>query len=207
MQLGSALFCGAQPQECWLDEDLVRQLPALPAEPPADARRWLDAFYVAVVCRQPDRVNRLCQVPLEALQRDDSVDAYVLHWIDTLQTYCSDRPINDTVDKLIATMEASAPRSLTHAPKDFVDLIDYQPAALFHRLITRDRDAFAEALAEALDHHKTYWRDSAAPRAQVALGPLAMACLAYDYEFPFETEQPYLPRYLLNRERIETIPG
>ncbi|MFJ9848076.1 Imm49 family immunity protein [Streptomyces sp. NPDC101150] len=52
-----------------------------------------------------------------------------------------------------------------------------------------------------------YWGDSAAPRARVALGPLAMASLAYDYGFPFETKQPYLPKYLLNRERIETIPG
>ncbi|MFG2140948.1 immunity 49 family protein [Streptomyces sp. NPDC048650] len=207
VQLGSALFTGAQPQECRLGDDLVRQLPAVPAEPPADARAWLDAFYLAVVCRQRDRVDGLCRVPLEVLRQDDSVDAYVLHWIDTLQTYWSEGPTDDVVKKLLATMETSAPDAVVRAPKDFVDLIDYQPVALFHRLVTRDHDAFAETLAKALAHHGGYWGDSAAPRARVALGPLAMASLAYDYGFPLAPNQPYLPAYLLNRERIEAIPG
>ncbi|GAA1937300.1 hypothetical protein GCM10009837_74420 [Streptomyces durmitorensis] len=207
VQLGSALFTGAQAQECRLGEDRVRQLPATPAAPPADARAWLDAFYVAVVCRQKHRADRLCEVPLEVLRQDDSVDAYVLHWIDTLRTYWAERSMDDVVGKLITTMETSQPASLTHTPKDFADLIDYQPVALFHRLVTRDHDAFAEALAEALAHHGTYWGDSAAPRARVALGPLAMAGLAYDHGFPVALKQPYLPTYLLNGERIEEMPG
>ncbi|MGW7072119.1 immunity 49 family protein [Streptomyces sp. NPDC054872] len=207
VQLGTALFAGARAQECRLGEDIVRQLPAIPAAPPAQARAWLDAFYAAVACRQTERADRLCQVPLEVLRQDDSVDAYVLHWIDTLQTYWSERNMDDVVAKLLATMETSHPESLTHTPKDFADLIDYQPVALFHRLIARDHDAFAKALAEAVDHHRSYWGDSAAPRARVALGVLAMASLAYDYGFPVAMPQPYLPTYLLNRERIEEIPA
>ncbi|MGW7464632.1 immunity 49 family protein [Streptomyces xantholiticus] len=207
VQLGTALFTGAQPQECHLGGDLVRQLPAVPAEPPADARAWLDAFYAAVVCRQSARIDRLCQVPLAVVRQDDSIDEYVLHWIDTLQTYWAERPMDDVVEKLLTTMTTSAPDAVTRAPKDFVNLIDYQPVALFHRLITRDHEAFAEALTEAVAHHATYWGDSPAPRARVALGPLAMASLAYDYGFPVDLEQPYLPTYLLNRERIEKIPG
>lgn len=207
VQLGSALFTGAQAQECHLGEDIVRQLPATPAAPPADARAWLDAFYVAVACRRRARADRLCQVPLDVLRQDDSVDAYVLHWIDTLQTYWAERPMDDVVAKLLATMETSQPQSLTHTPKDFADLVDYQPVALFHRLLTRDHDAFAEALTEAVAHHGTYWGESAAPRARVALGTLAMASLAYDYGFPVALPQPYLPTYLLNRERIEEMPG
>ncbi|WP_367048105.1 immunity 49 family protein [Streptomyces sp. Je 1-332] len=135
----------------------MRQLPATPAAPPADASAWLDAFYVAVACRQQARADRLCEVPLEVLRQDDSVDAYVLHRIDTLQTYWSERPMDDVVAKLLDTMKASHPESLTHAPKDFSDLIDYQPVALFHRLIARDHDAFAKALSEAVAHHGTYW--------------------------------------------------
>ncbi|MEU6331471.1 immunity 49 family protein [Streptomyces sp. NPDC047049] len=206
VQLGSALFTGTQPHECHLGETPALQVPAIPAEPPADARAWLDTFYLAVVCRQRDRIDRLCRVPLEVLSQDDSVDAYVLHWIDTLQTYCSKRPMDDVVEKLIATMETSGRDVVARAQRDFVDLIDYQPAALFHRLIARDHDQFTEALNEALAHHGRYWGDSTAPRAQVALGPLAMASLAYDSGFPV-APQPYLPKYLLNRERIETIPG
>ncbi|MER6352623.1 immunity 49 family protein [Streptomyces sp. NPDC001634] len=208
VQLGSALFTGSQPQECHLGEDLAVQLPAMPAEPPADARAWLDALYLAIVCRQMDRISRLCEVPPTRLREDDSVDEYVLHWIDTLQTYFSpDRSSMDgVVETLVATMQTSGPDGVTHAPLDFVNRIDYQPVALFHRLIARDHDAFAKALAEALSDHGGYWGESAAPRAQVALGPLAMASLAYDYGFPIDPKQRYLPTYLLNRERIEEIP-
>jgi hypothetical protein len=206
LQLGSTLFTGAQPQECRLGEDLVRQLPALHAEPPADGRAWLDALYLAIVCRQQDRISRLCQVPLAALRQDDSVDAYVLHWIDTLQTYFSSRPMDDIVERLLATMQTGMPDAVTRAPKDFVNRINYQPVSLFHRLITGEHDAFAKTLTEALAEHRGYWGESTAPRAQVALGPLAMASLAYDREFPLSPTQPNLPTYLLNRKRIEDIP-
>lgn len=63
------------------------------------------------------------------------------------------------------------------------------------------------ALAEAVAFHRSYWGESAAPRAQVALGLLAVASLAYDHGFPFALPQPYLPTYLLDRQRIEEIPG
>ncbi|MFH8517491.1 immunity 49 family protein [Streptomyces gelaticus] len=208
VQLGSALFTGARPQECRLGEDLVRQLPTTPAAPPADARAWLDALYLAIVCREDDRIRRLCQVPLETLRQDDSVDMYVLCWIDTLRTFFSGRDSMDgVVEKLVATMKASGPDEVTCAPMEFVNAIDYQPVALFHRLIARDHDSFAETLAEALAEHGAYWGESAAPRAQVALGALAMASLAFDYGFPVAPDRPHLPRYLLNRERIEQIPG
>ncbi|MCT7356001.1 immunity 49 family protein [Streptomyces sp. 15-116A] len=208
VQLGCALFTGARPQDCTLGEDLVRPLPATPAAPPADARAWLDALYLAIVCREWERVRRLCGVPLEALRQDDSVDTYVLHWIDTLRIYFSERDSMDgVVERLLATMNTSGPEDVTHAPMEFVNAIDYQPVALFHRLIARDHDAFAKTLAEAVAEHGAYWGESPAPRAQVALGPLAMACLALDSGFPVATDLPHLPLYLLNRERIEPVPS
>ncbi|MBO0918815.1 immunity 49 family protein [Streptomyces laculatispora] len=208
VQLGSALFTGAQPQDCRLGEDLVIELPATPAAPPADARAWLDALYLAIACREGDRIQRLCQVPLETLRQDDSVDAYVLHWIDTLQAYFSeDHSMDRVVEKLVATMEASGPDHMTHAPMEFVNAVDYQPIALFHRLVARDHDTFAKTLGEALAEHRAHWGGSAAPRAHVALGPLAIASLAFDYGFPIDPAQSHLPQFLLNRERIEEIPS
>jgi hypothetical protein len=65
--------------------------------------------------------------------------------------------------------------------------------------VTGDREAFAEALAEALAHHERYWSDATGPRSRVALGPLALACLAFDSEFPVDSKSPYLPRFLLDR--------
>ncbi|MFF2732654.1 immunity 49 family protein [Streptomyces sp. NPDC058008] len=208
VQLGSALFTGARPQDCQLGDDVVRRLPATPAVPPADARAWLDALYLSIVCRQEERIHRLCRVPLETLHQDDSVDAYVLHWIDTLRTYFSGHgSMNEVVEKLVATMETSGPGETSHAPVEFVNGIDYQPIALFHRLLARDPDTFASTLGEALTEHAAHWNGSAAPRAHVALGPLAMASLAFDQGYPIAPAQPYLPLFLLNRERIEEIPS
>ncbi|MEU5810003.1 immunity 49 family protein [Streptomyces sp. NPDC047718] len=207
VQLGCALFTGvAEPMECHLGEDLVTRLPALPASPPADARAWLDAFYLAVVCRQEERIDRLCGVPMERLREDDSVDEYVLHWIDTLQTYFARRNMDEVVDKLVATIRTSMPERIARAPRDFVNGIDYQPVALFHRLVTGDRDAFAQALAEAVTEHAGFWGPSQAPRARVALGPLAIAALAHENGFPVATDHPHLPVYLLDGKRIEHIP-
>lgn len=95
--------------------------------------------------------------------RDDAVDAYVLHWIDTLRAYILRAPMNDVVDKLTATLQTSLPQELTHAPADYVDLVDHPPAALFHRILTRDPRAFIRALTEALAHHTAYWGSSPAP--------------------------------------------
>ncbi|NXY93781.1 immunity 49 family protein [Streptomyces sp. BR123] len=206
VQLGCALFTGTEPVECYLGEDVVTRLPALPAAPPADARAWLDAFYLAVVCRQTERIDRLCEVPMERLREDDSVDEYVLHWIDTLQTYFARRSMDDVVDKLLATIRTSMPERIARAPKDFVNRIDYQPVGLFHRLITGDREAFADTLAEAVAEHAGYWGPSRAPRARVALGPLAMAALAHDHGFAVAADHPHLPVYLLDGGRIEHIP-
>ncbi|MFD9634221.1 immunity 49 family protein [Streptomyces violascens] len=126
-------------------------------------------------------------------------------WIDALQTYLSNGPMDNTVQALTAAMKTSMPDAVTHAPKNFINQIDYQPFALFHRLITGDHAGFATTLTQALKDHADFWGESTAPRARVALGPLAMASLAFDRDIPFDRQQAHLPIYLLNRERIEDI--
>lgn len=216
MQTGSALFRTATSHqgtvECRI-ADRVLLLPATGPGPAADARAWLDAFYRAVVCREQDRLTLLCGVPLDDLRRATPLDAYVFHWIETLRAFWLRRPMDDVVQHLIATMETSHPHVATRTPSDFLNLIDYQPAALLHRLIAGDPDAFSEALTEALAHHERYWSDrpaeadGAAPSyRRVALGPLAMACLAYDAGFPVDEKSPFLPRHLLNRGWLGEFP-
>ncbi|MFF3494238.1 immunity 49 family protein [Streptomyces sp. NPDC002795] len=199
-QRGTTLFAHAK------DGEPAEEDAELGAEGDA-ARAWLDAFYLTLVTRDRERTTRLCQVPLDTLRGGAPVDDYVPHWIDVLQSHWLRRPVDDVVDLLVTTIKASHPDTATLAPKDFLNLVDYQPVALFHRLLTHDHEAFGEALAESLVQHAGYWGDSQAPRARVALGPLALACLAYDMDFPVRTDLPYLPRYLLNRQRLEVAPG
>ncbi|MFK4069822.1 immunity 49 family protein [Streptomyces sp. NPDC029674] len=211
MQTGSALFRTATSHqgtvECRI-ADQVLSLPATGPVPAADARAWLDAFYLAVVCREQDRLILLCDVPMDDLRRATPLDAYVFHWIETLRALWLRQPMDDVVQHLIATMETSHPHVATGTPSDFLNLIDYQPAALMHPLVKGDREAFSKALAEALAHHERYWTGRTdgtadaggdAPYSRVALGPLAMACLAHDWDFPVDEKSPFLPKHLLNR--------
>ncbi|WP_343242434.1 MULTISPECIES: immunity 49 family protein [unclassified Streptomyces] len=214
MQTGSALFrttvATEGTVECRITDRTLR-LPATGPVPGADARAWLDAFYLATVCREQDRLTLLCNVPLDDLRRAAPADAYVFHWIQTLRAFWLRQPMDDVVQHLIATMETSHPHVATRTPGDFLNLIDHQPAALMHRLIAGDRDAFAKALAEALEHHERYWSDrsgaaTTALYSRIALGPLALACLAHDSDFPVDDTSPYLPKHLLKRDWLGEFP-
>ncbi|MEV0977445.1 immunity 49 family protein [Streptomyces sp. NPDC049915] len=178
MQEGSALF-------------------ATPDAPRGDGRAWLEAFWLALVCREGERLTRLSQVPVERLHRAGEADDYLFHWIGTLQAFVLRRPMDEVADRLVTTIQTSDPQVATRTPGDFLNLVDYQPIALFHRFIARDQEKFATVLAEALAHHGRYWEGSGDPRALVALGPLALASLAYDAGFPVDTSSPYLPTHLV----------
>ncbi|MEJ8643160.1 immunity 49 family protein [Streptomyces sp. MS1.HAVA.3] len=77
----------------------------------------------------------------------------------------------------------------------------YPPLNLFYRYLSQESDLFNEALAEALTWHKEYWTaDEARCRSGeglVALGPLAIACMARDAGMPIDVESEYLPKELL----------
>ncbi|UCA48076.1 immunity 49 family protein [Streptomyces sp. WA6-1-16] len=210
MQLGDALFATTLPHtgpvECRIGDRVVA-LPATGPSPQANARAWLDAFWFALVCRERDRLSRLAQIPLDDLRRaDPKQDAYLLHWIDTLQAYWRGASLDDIAQKLIATMETSDPKVATGTEPALLNQIDYQPAALFHRLITGNREAFAEILTEAVTLHDHYWSDSPDPRSHVALGPLALACLAHDGDFPVDATLPRLPKHLISRAWCGEFP-
>jgi len=86
------------------------------------------------------------------------------------------------------------PRSLT---------VLYPPLNLFLQFLKRDQDQFNAALVQALQLHKEYWTADEDGRlstdGDVALGPLAIACLAYDVGMTIEVESEYLPKHLLQR--------
>ncbi|MEU6842104.1 immunity 49 family protein [Streptomyces sp. NPDC046716] len=206
LQLGTALFTATQEVTTRLGERELT-VPATGPEVRGDARAWLDVFWLTLVTRERERTERLCQVE-PGTPRDERTpaDDHVRHFADTLRAYWLRRPVDEVVEKLAAAMDASHPKTATLAPKDFVNAVDYQPIGLFHRLLTQEDDRFTALLAQALEEHRGYWAGSTAPRSRVALGPLALACLAYDGELPVGTDQPFLPRHLLDRGRLEAIP-
>ncbi|MFE1476231.1 immunity 49 family protein [Streptomyces cyaneofuscatus] len=212
LQLGSALFAVTGVQDGSVECRINRKLRTIPATGPmstADAGTWLSAFWLAVICRDQDRMTQLSEIPLERLRSPEgSYDEYIYRWVDTLQSWWLRRP--DLADKLIATIEASDPAVARIAPQDLLQAVLYPPINLFYHYVRNDRDGFAPALADALKLHKTYWtlnEDRAKDiDGSIALGPLAIACLAYDAEFPLDIESDYLPKHLLQRTWIGEFP-
>lgn len=212
MQLGSALFAVTGESEgiveCRIDHK-VRNLRAVGSLSTADAGTWLQAFWLAAICREPDRMTQLCEIPLERLRSPEGqYDEYIYHWVDTLQTYWLRRP--GLVEKLTATLQTSNPSVAHIAPRDLLDGVLYPPINLFYHLVRNDREGFSSALIEALKLHQAYWtlteERAADIDGSIALGPLAIACWAYDGEFPIEVESEYLPKHLLQHSWLGEFP-
>ncbi|MEU1451104.1 immunity 49 family protein [Streptomyces avermitilis] len=212
MQMGSALFAVTGTSEgvveCRINRK-PRTLPALGPQSTADAGNWLTAFWLAVICREQERMTQLCEIPLERLRSPEGqYDEYIYHWVDTLQTYWLRRP--GLVEKLTATFEASDPTVARVAPRDLLQGVLYPPINLFYHFVRRDEAGFSPALVEALKLHQVYWtlneERATDIDGSIALGPLAIACLAYDGEIPIEVESEYLPKHLLQHSWLGEFP-
>lgn len=203
MQVGTAAFAAASITEGRIETRIDHEMRTINATGPqfyANAGNWLTSLWLVLVCRDQQRMDQLCQVPLDLLRASGAEgDEYVFHWVDALQTYWQERP--GLPEKLTAAIEQSHPDIATIAPRDLLQLVLYPPINLFYKFFRKDHDGFNEALVKALELHKTYW--NAPERAGdiaglLALGPLAVACLAYDAGFPIEVESDYLPIRLLD---------
>ncbi|MGE9697719.1 MULTISPECIES: immunity 49 family protein [unclassified Streptomyces] len=215
MQLGSLYFrLGAPGAVEPVVERVARVERSVPL-PVEDQRRrpnfgyWLDAFYLAVVCRDGARANALCEVPV-ALMREAPFhfDEYLPNWVGALQSYCVGRA--DLGEKLTAAIQLSDPSALRVVDGDMMNKVLYPPINLFYLFLRNKRDEFGPALVDALKLHKAYWsadEDTAKNTAGFfSLPLLAMACLARDAGFPIDVESPYLPRFLLSGEWVGEFP-
>ncbi|MFE6271641.1 immunity 49 family protein [Streptomyces goshikiensis] len=212
MQLGTALFAvtGASEGtvECRINGS-VRTIPVIGPQPYADAGNWLLAFWLAVICREQERMTQLCQIPLEQLRSPGGeYEEFFYHWVDVQQTYWLRRP--GLVEKLIAAIETSNPETASTVPRDMLQGLLYPPINLFYHFVRKHEEGFSPALVEALNLHKAYWTQNEERAVDidgaVALGPLAMACLAYDGKLPIGVESDFVPKYLLEHGWLGEFP-
>ncbi|MFF9058385.1 immunity 49 family protein [Streptomyces sp. NPDC014882] len=213
MQVGSALFASATAPEgstveCMIGHE-VRTIPAVGITHFVDAGTWLDAFWLAVVCRDQVRMTQLCQVPIETLRASGAVfEEYVYHWVDALQTYWLERP--GLGDKLVAAFDGTDPDRLRFMDRETMLKVLYPPINLFYRFVGQDPVKFNEALVQALQLHKEYWTANEERQetsdGDVPLAILALTCLAHDAGRPIEVESEYLPEHLLKRSWLGEFP-
>ncbi|MFF0166325.1 immunity 49 family protein [Streptomyces prasinus] len=213
MQVGSALFTSATAPEgsaveCMIGHE-VRTIPAVGITHFVDAGTWLDAFWLAVVCRDQARMTQLCEVPIETLRASGAVfEEYIYHWVDALQTYWLERP--GLGDKLTAAFDGTDPDRLRFLDRETMLKVLHPPINLFYRFIRQDPDPFNEALVQALHLHREYWTASEERRetgdGDIPLAILALTCLAHDAGRPVEVESEYLPEHLLKRSWLGEFP-
>ncbi len=209
MQIDSAVFAAATTTEGHVQCRIAYKDRMLQATGPqwyVTPAAWLNAFYLAVICREKDRITSLCHVPMSLLRENGArFEAYQYAWIETLQAYW--RGDQDLVQKLVTAIDGTDPQSV--ADPETVSKLLYPPMEMFHRFIRKDNDGFNQALANAIKWHKEYWsEESRAFQASgfVALGPLAMVCFAYDAGMPIEVESDYLPAVLIKRNWCGEFP-
>ncbi|MGW3316653.1 immunity 49 family protein [Streptomyces fungicidicus] len=213
MQVGSALFASATAEEgatveCVIGHE-VRRIPAVGVTHFTDAGTWLEAFWLAVVCRDQARMTRLCEVPVEMLRASGAVfEEYIYHWVDALQTYWLERP--GLGDKLVAAFDASDPERLQFMDREMMLKVLFSPVNVFYRFAGREADQFNEALIRGLELHKEYWTASEERQesgdGDIPLALLGLACLAHDAGLPVEVESEYLPEHLLKRTWLGEFP-
>jgi hypothetical protein len=183
----------------------VKKLPATGPQGYPHAGTWLTTFYLAAICRDNKRADQLAQVPIAFLRESGAeFDEYVYDWVQTLQHFWYGREA--LWDTLVAAIDGTDPQSARIANPELMLKILCPPLDLFQHYLRRQPEEFTASLVDAVTWHKDYWTADEARSLSgdglVALGPLAMACLAYDADLPVEVDTPYLPKALLQRSWI-----
>ncbi|WP_369197160.1 immunity 49 family protein [Streptomyces djakartensis] len=209
MQVGSAVFATATATEGNVQCRIAHKDRTLRATGPqwyVHPGAWLTAFYLAVACREKDRITALCRIPLSLLRENgEQFEEHEYAWIDTLQTYWLGG--QDLVAKLVSAVDGTEPEAVFD--REAVSKLVYPPMEMFHRFIRKDHEGFNRALAQALELHKQYWSEedrAVSIAGLVALAPLAMVCLAHDAGIPIEVESEYLPAVLIKRNWCGEFP-
>ncbi|MFF4159447.1 immunity 49 family protein [Streptomyces sp. NPDC001678] len=208
MQVSSALFAAATSNEETIERRIGHEPRTIRATGPTsatDAGTWIAAFFLAVICREQDRMTELAKVPISLMRASGAeYDEYIYAWVDTLQTWWLQG--GDIGPKLLAAMNGTDPEVARIADREAMLRLIYPPINLFYRYVLRDHDSFNAELANAVKWHKDYWTKDEGRAIDcagwVAFEPLAIACMAYDAGFPIEVESEYLPKHLLVRSRV-----
>ncbi|MGW9068402.1 immunity 49 family protein [Streptomyces yangpuensis] len=165
------------------------------------AHTWIDAFYLAVICRDAVGLDMLARIPVSLLRAfGGRLDEYAYAWVETLQSFWLRR--DDVGTHLVRAVNLCVPEQARILDGDEVAKLCRPPIMMLYRYLRNDAAGFNESLADAVRRHKEYWTADEDRRQNilgiVALGPLAIACLAKANGLPVEVESGYLPEALLD---------
>ncbi|MFF2550268.1 Imm49 family immunity protein [Nocardia sp. NPDC058058] len=205
LQLGCAMFELTAHTDGVVECEIAGQIHLIPALGPSSeqtVQHWITTFYLGLICTDPLRLHHLSYIPVDSLRSPRAFEEeFYFRWVRALQTWFEDDP--EWAVKLGEAITQSKPEIATTIPPDYLNLILYQPINLFHALHRKDERAFNDTLTRALRLHRDYWSDKEPPETMdpdLALGLLAIACLAQDCGHTITVKSDYLPPVLLQRD-------
>jgi hypothetical protein len=179
----------------------------LPATGPTDATHvgnWRIGWWFALILRDRAAIDRLAATPIDVLRRSSSRgDECQYLFVEALQGYEKREP--DWSTKLQAALDATDPTHAKLSDEEFVLNILVPEMQMLFRLALGEIAPFGSALEFALARHKKYWSKGNRkqdPDGFLALGPLAIASVAFDAGIPIEVESEYAPRELIENRYL-----
>ena len=166
---------------------------------------WLQAFYLALCCRESNLLNSLANISVDVLKRSSTQnDDYLYLQIEALQSYWQNT--RDTPIKIVRAMKATDPDLIRLGSLSTVLNISIPEIDLLYRLIENDKNAFNYALNKALEHHKRFWGTEQFknhPEGFIAVGILGLVSIAHSKGINIEVESDYLPKYIYQAEFLK----
>jgi hypothetical protein len=163
-------------------------------------RAWIDAFFLAAIVRRDDLSDILCEVDIELLRKSSTKgEEYCYSYVDFLKAVHQKRELSQLLKK---TIEDTDP-SMIKYDLQFALHTSVQEMGLFLNLYNNDETGFNKRLEKALLDHKKIWSmkkndRNINPDGFLAIGPLAIAGMAFQKGFNIEVESDYTPRFIID---------
>jgi len=166
------------------------------------ATYWRDALLAALAVRNERAVTLLAEVPVALLrQLTPAISDWTLLEYEALQALALRR--SDAAQLLTAAARAADPDTVDEFSRDWVLDIVTPELQLGFRALDNDQAAYDSWMLVAIKCHHHYYQSDAAlkkqPMSQLALAPLAMACVAHDLGIHTNVTTDYLPSDIIDR--------
>lgn len=169
---------------------------------------WEKVFYAAVTLRDKKAIEQLIQVPKSVFDNANiSADAFDIALINLMKGLFE--PEANMGDLLEAALIAADPNAIASGRRSYVQHILLPLLPVYRCIYTANaQDEFNEAMVEALEAHKKYWKkDERERQGWISLPLMAAASHAYDlkgYQLTVETD--YIPSFLVKNDFDVTAP-
>ena len=160
---------------------------------------WRRGLLAALIVRQFEAIEVLARISLETLRAlASTMPQFMMEERKALQAIALRGP--GAADQIVPAARAADPDAVGEGYRDWaLDIVTPELQLGFHAL-AHDRAKFDEWMVIAIEgHHHYYGRSDMAKevQGQLALAPLAMACVAHDLGVTTTIESPYIPRWLI----------